>query len=102
MKTTGRIDEVLSLESLLAMFILVACPLMGEPREAESHGYVNVFDDQAEKTICTAPHNEDEDYRAAMTIDLDTFDLWEYPAIHDPITGYWYVVAVLGQELDIR
>jgi hypothetical protein len=49
-------------------------------------------------TICTVPHIDENDYRAAMTIDLATFDLWEAPAIYDEVTGYWNIVAILGEE----
>jgi hypothetical protein len=76
------------------MFILSSCPWMAEPWEAESIGYVFVLDVGDNHEVCTVPHL-DEGY---LTIDLETFDLWEEPAIFDSETGYWSVVAILGQE----
>lgn len=78
----------------LAAFIRETCPWMDETWEADSIGYVFVLDDGDVGTTTINPLPS-EDY---MTIDFATFDLWEYPAIHDPITGYWNVVAILGQE----
>ncbi len=101
MKTIGSINEVLSLQSDLGMFILESCPWMAEEWEPESIGYVFVLDesDIREVTaICIVPHIDESDYREAMTIDLAIFDLWEVPAFYNPETGYWNVVAILGEE----
>jgi hypothetical protein len=102
MKIIGSIGEVLSLSGNLGMFILESCTWMAEQWEPESIGYVFVLNDRDIRevsAICTVPHNIEEcDYRAAMTIDLLTFDLWEAPAIYDKVTGYWNVVAILGEE----
>jgi hypothetical protein len=101
MKTIGSISEVLHLESNLRMFILESCPWMAEQWEPENIGYVFVLDDRdigEVSTICTVPHIEECDYRAVMTIDLANFELWEVPAIYDPTTKYWNVVAILGEE----
>jgi hypothetical protein len=101
MKTIGSIGEVLSLPSDLGMFILESCPWMAEQWEPENIGYVFVLDDRDIRevsAICTVPHVKERDYRAAMTIDLATFELWEAPAIYDPTTKYWNVVAILGEE----
>jgi hypothetical protein len=83
------------------MFILESYPWMAEQWQPENIGYVFVFDDRdinEVSSICTVPHIEESDYRAAMTIDLATFDLWEAPAIYDEVTEYWNVVAILGEE----
>jgi hypothetical protein len=83
------------------MFILESCPWMTAQWEPESIGHVFVLDDHdihEVSAICTVPHIEESDYRAVMTIDLATFDLWEVPAIYDKVTGYWNVVAILGEE----
>ncbi len=96
MKTIGSISEVLSLQSELGMFILESCPWMADQWEPESIGYVFVLDESdinEVSAICIVPHIEDY-----MTIDLVTFDLWEVPAIYDHATGYWNVVAILGEE----
>jgi hypothetical protein len=101
MKTIGSISEVLHLESNLRMFILESCPWMAEQWEPENIGYVFVLDDRdigEVSAICTVPHIEECDYRAVMTIDLANFELWEVPAIYDPTTKYWNVVAILGEE----
>jgi hypothetical protein len=98
MKTIGSIMEVLSLQSNLAMFIMSSCPWMAEQWEAENMGYIFVLDDNDNHEVCIVPHVEDSYYREAMTIDLETFDLWEAPAYQDTTTGYWNVVAILGQE----
>jgi hypothetical protein len=101
MKTIGSIGEMLNLNSDLTMFILESCPWMTEQWGPENIGYVFVLNDRDIRevsAICTVPHIEECDYRAAMTIDLPTFDLWEAPAIFDEVTGYWNVVAILGEE----
>jgi hypothetical protein len=95
MKTIGSIKDLLNLPSDLTMFILSSCPWMAEPWEAESIGYVFVLDEGDVHEVCTVPHLEESDN---MTIDLETFDLWEVPAIFDSVSGYWNVVAILGQE----
>jgi hypothetical protein len=95
MKTIASIGELLSLPSDLTVFILSSCPWMSEPWDAESIGYVFVLDDDDNHEVCTVPHIEESSY---LTIDLETFDLWEAPAILDTETGYWNVVAILGQE----
>ena len=97
MKTIGSINEVLSLPSDLGMFILESCPWMAEEWQPENIGYVFVLDDRdinEVSSICTVPHIED---RESMTIDLATFDLWETPSFFDDTTGYWNVVAILGE-----
>ena len=94
MKTIGSISEVLSLPRDLGMFILESCPWMAEPWEPERIGYVFLLDERdinEVSTISAVPHIEE-------TIDLATFDLWEAPAIYDHATGYWNLVAILGQE----
>lgn len=99
MKTISSISELLHVKVDLAVFILESCPWMSEQWDPASIGYVFVLDEGDEKSICTVPHIEDDDnYKAAMSIDLETFDLWEYRAICDPVTGYWNVVTILGQE----
>ena len=101
MKTIGSISELLSLPGDLRMFILESCPWIAEDWQPENIGYVFLLDDRdinEVSSICTVPHIEESDYRAAMTINLATFDLWETPAIYDEVTGYWNVVAVLGEE----
>ena len=98
MKVIGSISEVLSLPGDLGMFILESCPWMAEDWEPEIIGYVFVLDDRdinEVSSICTVPHIED---RESTTIDLATFDLWETPSIYDEVTGYWNVVAILGEE----
>jgi len=100
MKTIGSISGLLNLNSDLSMFILAVCPWMAEQWESETMGYVFVLDDNDSNEVCTVPHipENDDGYRKAMTIDLATFDLWEAPAIYNDVTGYWNVVAILGQE----
>ena len=101
MKTISSIREVLSLNNDLSWFIMESSPWMAGQWEPESIGYVFVLDDRdihEVSAICTAPHIDESDYRAAMTIELATFDLWEAPAIYDETTGYWNVVAILGEE----
>ena len=101
MKTIGSIKEVLKLQSDLSIFILKSCPWLAEQWEPESIGYVFVLDegDVGEvSAICTVPHVRERDYREAMIIDLANFELWEVPAIYDPDTQYWNVVAILGEE----
>ncbi|GAB6194374.1 hypothetical protein [Desulfocastanea catecholica] len=101
MKVIGSIGEVLSLPGDLGMFILESCPWMAEEWEPEIIGYVFVLEDRdinEVSSICTVPHIEENDYREAMSIDLATFDLWETPSFFDDTTGYWNVVAILGEE----
>jgi hypothetical protein len=101
MKTIGKIREVINLSSELSSFILESCPWMTDQWEPENIGYVFVLDDSdihEMSTICTVPHIDENDYRAAMTIDLATFDLWEAQAIYDEVNGCWNVVAILGEE----
>lgn len=75
----------------LAGFIRKACPWMNEGFDV---GYIFVLDDEGIGTTTINPLLR-EDY---LTIDLVTFDYWEEPAIQDHATGYWNVVAILGQE----
>ena len=101
MKTIGSISEVLSLPGDLGIFIMESCPWMAEEWQPENIGYVFVLDDRdinEVSSICTVPHIEESEYRESMSIDLATFDLWETPAVYDEVTGYWNVVAILGEE----
>ncbi len=101
MKTIGSIRDVLNLNSDLSWFILESCPWMADQWEPENIGYVFVLDESdinEVSAICIVPHIEEGDYRETMTIDLETFDLWEAPAVYNPETGYWNVVAILGEE----
>lgn len=75
----------------LAAFIRETCPWMTEGFEV---AYILVLDDEDIGTTTINPL-PGEDY---LQIDLVTFDLWGEPAIKDPATGYWNVVAILGQE----
>ena len=95
MKTIGSISGLLSLQSDLGMFILESCPWMAEQWEPENIGYVFVLDESDIHEVCTVPHIDQSNH---MTIDLETFDLWEAPAIYDDASGYWNVVAILGEE----
>lgn len=79
------------LPDLLAEFIWETCRWMNDGLEV---GYIFVLDDEDIETRTINPLPK-EDY---LQIDLATFDFWEEPAIHDPKTGYWNVVAILGQE----
>lgn len=97
MKTISSIKGLTVLEPALVKFILGSCPWIAEEWDAEEIGFVFVLEDSDKVTsVCTVPRIPD--YRESMTIDLATFDLWEAPAYHDPTTGYWNVVAILGQE----
>ncbi len=103
MKTITSIKGLTDLEPDLLKFILASCPWIAEEWDPETTGYVFLLDDtdsHKATSICAVPNiPEDEtDYRESMTIDLATFDLWELPAYHDIATGYWNVVAILGQE----
>jgi len=33
-----------------------------------------------------------------MTIDLETYDLWESPSYYDENSDYWNVVAIFGND----
>ncbi len=99
MKTIGNIKGLTDLEPDLLKFILGSCPWIAERWDPENAGFVFLLDDgdiHKVTSVCTVPHIPD--YRETMTIDLATFDLWEAPAYLDPTTGYWNVVAILGQE----
>lgn len=103
MKTIGNIKELLTLESDLTMFILESCPWLREEWIPESLGYLFVLDSndiQQVTSVITTPHliGSDDNYIEQMTIDLERFDYWEKPAIYDQATGYWNVVAILGEE----
>ena len=103
MKIIDGIEGLVDLDIDQAKFILDSCPWIAEGWNPESTGFVFLLDDSDSHkvtSICTVPYiPEDEtDYRDLMTIDLATYDLWETPAYHDIATGYWNVVAVLGQE----
>jgi len=101
MKTIGSIKDLLTLTSELSMLIIAECPWMAEQWDPEDIGYVFVLDDSdinKVTSVYTIPHIQDDDYRQAMTIDLETFDLWETPAIYDDSTGYWNVTAIFGGE----
>ena len=91
------------LSSDLSRFIIAECPWMAEQWDPESMGYVFVLDDSdigKVTSVYTIPHiqDDDESYKQVMTIDLETFDLWETPAIYDELTGYWNVTAIFGGE----
>lgn len=91
MKTISSIDQ---LPDHLAKFIREACPWMDESWDPVSIGYVFVLDDDDIGTTTINPIPK-ENY---LHIDLVTFDFWEAPAFYDSVTGYWNVVAILGQE----
>jgi len=78
----------------LAVFIRETCPWMDDGWEPDSIGYLFVLDDDDIGTTTINPIPK-ENY---LVIDFATFDLWEEPTIQDPVTGYWNVVAILGQE----
>lgn len=88
MQTISSTDQ---LPDHLAAFIWETCPWMDDGFEV---GYIFVLDDDDIGTTTINPLPE-EDY---LQLDLATFDLWEEPSIQDPATGYWNVVAILGQE----
>ena len=103
MNIIDGIKGVTDLEPDLLKFILGSCPWIAEGWDPESTGFVFLLDDTDSHkitSICTVPHIPDSEtnYRESMAIDLATFDLWEAPAYHDVATGYWNVVAILGQE----
>ena len=103
MKTIGSIKDLLDLQCEFAMHILLTCPWLAEQWDPEEMGYVFVIDDNdigKVTSVYTIPHLKDEDqsYKDLMTIDLNTFDLWETPATYDPSTGYWDATAIYGQD----
>lgn len=103
MKTIGSIKDLLDLQCELAMNILLTCPWIAEPWNAEEIGYVFIVDDNdigKVTSVYTIPHikDNDESYRQAMTIDLETFDMWESPAFYDEAIGYWNVTAIFGAD----
>ena len=85
MQTISSIDQI---PDHLAEFIWETCPWMTDGFEV---GYIFVLDDDDIGTTTIHP-------LLYLEIDLATFDLWEDPAIQDPATGYWNVVAIFGQE----
>jgi hypothetical protein len=103
MKTIDGIEGLIDLDIDLIMFIHDSCPWIAEGWDPESTGFVFLLDDNDSHkvtSICTVPHlpeNKTDD-KDSMTIDLAIFDLWEAPVYYDPTTGYWNVVAILGQE----
>jgi len=91
MKTISSMDQ---LPDHLVVFIRETCPWINESWEPDSIGYVFVLDDDDIETTTINPLPKED----CKTIDLVTFDFWEEPSIHDPLTGYWNIVAILGQE----
>lgn len=103
MKIIKSIQEVLALNHDLAKFIMFACPWIVSDWEPKRLGYVFVLDDDDidnVNTLCVVPHihdGQDDNYKESMTINLETFDLWE-PPIKDSMTGFWSLVSIIGQE----
>lgn len=85
MQTISSTDQ---LPDHLAEFIWETCPWMNDGFEV---GYIFVLDDDDIGTTTINPLPE-------VQLDLATFDCWEEPAIQDQATGYWNVVAIIGQE----
>lgn len=99
MKTIDGIKGLTGLEPGLAKFIMYSCPWIAGDWNAEEIGFVFVLEDSDKITsVCAVPHILDTDYRDLMTINLESYDLWESPAFYDEDAGYWSVVALFGQE----
>jgi hypothetical protein len=104
MKIISNIKEVSTLQKDLAKFILYSCPWVEDDGwDPTQIGFIFILDDNdAHKvdSLCIAPHQDhrDDNYKEQMTINLESFDLWEIPSFYDKTSGYWNVVAVFGQE----
>ena len=103
MKIIDGIEGLVDHDIDLVKFILGSCPWIAEGWDPESTDFVFLLDDADSHkvtSVCTVPDipESETDYRESMTNDLATLDLWKASAYHDPTTGYWNVVAILGQE----
>lgn len=103
MKTISSAKQVYALVEGIQRLILEVSPWILELWDAVEIGYVFILNDedigQVTQVYTSPPYEDlDDDYREVMTINLSSFDLWEIPAIHDPITGYWNAVVIFGAE----
>ena len=103
MKTISSIEDLVDLDINLVKFILGSCPWVTKEWSAEDFGFVFVLEDSDREevtSVCTVPHIDmsDTDYRDLMTINLESYDLWESPAFYDEGAEYWSVVALFGQD----
>ena len=106
MKIIGNSKELATLDRNLVEFIKTSSPwLLEAGYDPTRIGYIFILDDDdINKTdsVCIVPHIPDNTknraYREEMTINLATFDAWEFPPEFDEVSGYWYAVAVPGQE----
>lgn len=103
MKTICNLRALASLSEDLVKFIKRISPWIQDEWDPQAIGYIfvlNLEDAYLQKTICTVPHApfDDIQYIASMTIDLETYDLWESPSYFDEVSGYWNVVAILGGD----
>ena len=103
MKILGNLTDLMALEERLCRFVSASCPWLDDHWEPERLGWIFILDEndlQYARSLCIVPHRlkDDPEYSASMTIDLEEFDAWEGEALHDLDSGYWNVVAVVGQE----
>ncbi len=87
MKVIGSMKEISALENDLAEFIMFSCPWLADGEwDPMRFGFIFILNNQDSgkvTSICAVQHvsDLDEDYKAQMTIDLESFDLWESPAV---------------------
>jgi hypothetical protein len=106
MEIIGSREALSALPKDLADFVLSSCPWIDSEWDPTRIGWLFVLlgdgdDDVREaRALCVVPHvtgDDEQSYRAAMTFDLETFDLWE-PAVRDDASGVVLATAVVGEE----
>jgi len=103
MEIIGSVEEVMGLNAGLSRFVSSTCPWIHDDWDPEQIGWIFILDQEdleMAKALCVVPHvtGNNQEYKASMTINLETFDMWEGMAIQDQKTGYWNVVGIIGQE----
>lgn len=104
MEIIGSVEEVMCLDAGLSRFVSSTCPWIHDDWDPEQIGWIFILSQEdlaVASSLCIVPHcitANNQEYTDSMTINLETFDMWEGKAVQDPETGYWNVVGIVGQE----
>ncbi len=103
MKIISNARDLSTLDPALASFIRQISPWVDDEWNPEEIGYLFVLGEEdvgTRNSVCAVPSalTDDGQYIKIMTIDLETYDLWESPSFYDENADHWNVVAIFGND----